>query len=334
MTSRPSVLILGARGRFGQAATHAFASAGWRVLAQRRSTGIATQAVPHVHWLDMPVHDAAAVCQAAGHADVVVHAMNPVYTDAAWKREVPAQMEAAIAIARGLGSLLMFPGNVYNFGAGMPAVLREDTPWHPTNAKGSARVVAEKRLRDVADLHGLSSVVVRAGDFFGSGTGSLFDRVLASKLTRGRMGYPAGLDIPTAWAYLPDLAQTFVQLAQRRDTLQGAHSFHFRGHPLTGQDWRDALTPLARAQGWLAADAPLRLDALPWPLIRAAGLVLPTWRSLVSTRYIWNTPHMLDNRRLLERIGAEPHTPLSQAAQQSLADMGLLTHVPPPRLAT
>ncbi|WP_413916467.1 hypothetical protein [Candidatus Skiveiella danica] len=34
-----TVLVLGARGRLGGAVAQAFAAAGWRVLAQRRSRG-------------------------------------------------------------------------------------------------------------------------------------------------------------------------------------------------------------------------------------------------------------------------------------------------------
>ena len=34
--TRPTVLVLGAAGRFGAAAVQAFAQAGWRVLAQQR----------------------------------------------------------------------------------------------------------------------------------------------------------------------------------------------------------------------------------------------------------------------------------------------------------
>ncbi|RYF42709.1 MAG: NAD-dependent epimerase/dehydratase family protein [Comamonadaceae bacterium] len=321
-----TVLILGARGRFGSAAATAFAAAGWKVLAQRRSLGRpgapAADANPAIRWLDVDVHDTAALTVQARRAAVVVHAMNPVYTDAAWRREAPAQMQAAIAISKALGALLMFPGNVYNFGATMPGVLREDTPQHPSTPKGQVRVAVEQQLRDAAQ-QGLHSVVVRAGDFFGSGTGSLFDRVLVPKLARGRMGYPAGLQVRTAWAFVPDLACTFVQLAQRRGQLQGAQVLHFRGHHLTGQDWLDALAPVAGARGWLAPGASLSVNPLPWLLIRALGLVIPTWASLVQTRYIWNTPHALDNGRLQALIGAEPHTPLALAAQQALADLGM-----------
>lgn len=334
MTHQPAVLILGARGRFGRAATEAFASAGWSVLAQRRSPTPARGAAnPAVQWLDVDVRDTAALAFQARRACVVVHAMNPAYTNSAWRKEAPEQMQAAIAIAKSLSALLMFPGNVYNFGAEMPALLREDTPQRPNNTKGHVRVALEQQLQAAAQTHGLSSAVIRAGDFFGSGTGSLFDRVLVPKIAEGRMGYPAGLQIPTAWAYLPNLAQTFVRVAQQRALLRGAQTFHFHGYQLTGQDWLDAMTPVARAHGWLAANTQLKVDGLPWPLLRALGLVMPTMKSLVETRYVWNTPHALDGSRLQALIGAEPHTPLAQALEQSLADLLADSTEPVPRAA-
>ncbi len=333
MQSLPTVLILGARGRFGSAAATAFADAGWNVLAQRRSPGTtavaAAAATRPIRWLDVDVQDTAALAVQARGATVVVHAMNPAYTDAAWRRDAPGQMQAAIAISRSLGALLMFPGNVYNFGATMPRVLREDTPQRPSNGKGHVRAALEQRLQEAAAKDGLHSVVIRAGDFFGSGTGSLFDRVLVNKLVKGRIGYPTGLQTATAWAYVPDLAQTFVQVAQQRARWEGAQVFHFRGHDLTGQDWLDTFTLAARTHGWLAPHANLKVDALPWPLFRALALVVPTWASLVYLRYIWNTPHTLDNSRLQALIGAEPHTPLMQAAQQALVGLGIVNEGAP-----
>ena len=49
-------------------------------------------------------------------------------------------------------------------------------------------------------------------------------------------------------------------------------------------------------------------------------------------RYLWTTPHALDNARLRALIGDEPHTPFDQAVRHALADLGLLA-VPMPRAA-
>ncbi|RYF41587.1 MAG: epimerase, partial [Comamonadaceae bacterium] len=65
MHQQQTVLILGARGRFGSAAATAFAGAGWKVLAQRRSLGkpgaLPAQAHPAIRWLDVDAHDTAAL---------------------------------------------------------------------------------------------------------------------------------------------------------------------------------------------------------------------------------------------------------------------------------
>jgi hypothetical protein len=103
--------------------------------------------------------------------------------------------------------------------------------------------------------------------------------------------------------------------------------FHFAGHVLTGQRWLDLLTPVARAQGWVRPDAQLRWAGMPWGLIRMGAWLVPTWAALLEMRYLWNTPHVLAHDKLCALIGTEPHTPLAQAVEQSLAeDLGLGAH--------
>lgn len=320
MTFTPSVLVLGARGRFGLAAARAFARAGWRVTAQCRPGGAPLpEPLPGapLRWLRADAGDVAALRAGAGRVDVVVHAMNPVYTDAAWRAQAPGLMAAAIAASRAFDALLMFPGNVYNFGAGMPERLREDTPQRPTTAKGAMRVALEQQLAQAFASQGLRSVVIRAGDFFGGGGDTLLDLV-AKDLPRGRMRWLGRPGVPTPWAYLPDLAEAFVQVAARRAAIDGHEVLHFAGHRLALEDWRAVLAGIARDRGWVRAGGELKVDAMPWGLLRLGGLVLPTWASIAQMRYLWRTPHALDNARLLGRIGQEPRTPLETAVLQAL----------------
>ena len=78
MQQQQTVLILGARGRFGSAVTTAFAAAGWRVLAQRRSPGTPAAEAADTHdairWLDVDVQDMAALAVQAPGAQFDVHA--------------------------------------------------------------------------------------------------------------------------------------------------------------------------------------------------------------------------------------------------------------------
>lgn len=314
-----TVLILGARGRFGLAAARAFADAGWRVLGQTRPAA-ELPADPRIEWLAIDLHDTQALTVAAQGATVVVHALNPAYTHKAWRAQVLPMLEAATALTRALNATLMLPGNIYNFGATMPAVLREDTPQAAHTVKGQIRIAMEAQLK----RSGARGVVIRAGDFFGSGRGTWFDQIIVKDLQKGKFTYPGARDVATAWAYLPDLARTFVAVAAQCAQLRPFEVFHFKGHGISGQRWLEVLDPLARAQGWVEPQGHVRFKRLPWSLMRIGALLVPTFAALVEMRYLWDTPHALANDKLQALIGVEPHTPLSLAAQTALSDLGLM----------
>lgn len=316
-----TVLVLGARGRFGLAAVRAFAQAGWQVVAQVRPGAQGLPAIAGVWWLQADVLDAAALAAQAQGAQVVVHALNPPYSGKVWRQAVPALMDAAIAVTRALRATLVLPGNVYNFGESMPAVLHEDTVQAPSQVLGRVRMQIEHRLQQATADGTMRAVVLRAGNFFGSGSGSWLDHI-AKDLTHGRVTWPGPQQVITPWAYLPDLAASLVQVAHHRHRLAPFDHLHFAGHSVTAQPWLDALGDEAVARGWLPPGRALRVRSLPWPLLRLAGLAVPTLAALASMRYLWTTPHQLDNSRLCALIGPEPHTPFAQAVHQSLDDMG------------
>lgn len=321
MTSPSTVLILGATGRLGVACTKAFADAGWRVMAQSRKPA-ATQWPDSVITLvtgDSPIEQHTSRLQSI---DVVVHAMNPAYTNAAWTTHIPSMMKSAILVAQSLNACLMFPGNVYNFGADMPRVLDESTPQRPTTHKGKLRVDSELALAHATQTSSLRAVVIRAGDFFGSGKGSMFDQVTVSKIKKGTLTYFGPIDTTTPWAYVPDLAQAFVRVAEHRQQLAKFEVVHFAGHAINGSDWLAALQPLAAANGWVSRGQPLKTAALPWPVMRVLALFSPALAALTEMRYLHRTPHALSNTRLLKLIGTEPHTPLAAAAASALAELG------------
>ena len=316
-----TVLVLGARGRFGLASARAFADAGWRVLGQMRPGAQApaeAAADKRIQWVGVDLQDTAAVARAAEGACVVVHALNPPYTHKAWQAQALPMTDAAIAIARALNASLMFMGNIYNFGTDMPAILSEDTPQRAKTVKGQIRIAMEEQIR----RSGVRAIVIRAGDFFGSGSGTWFDQAIVKDIQKGKFTYPGRKDVATAWAYLPDLARTFAEVAARRDSCKPFDVFHFAGHSITGQQWLDTIQPIAQAQGWVKPDAGVRYSQLPWPLIRIGALFVPTWAALVEMRYLWDTAHALDNRKLVTLLGTEPHTPFAQAVAMALNDLG------------
>jgi nucleoside-diphosphate-sugar epimerase len=324
MTQPSTVLILGARGRFGMAATRAFAQAGWQVFAQRRP-GATGPAIPGVHWLAAEPGDTVRLAAAAHGAAVVVQGLSPVYTHKAWRRDLPGLTQAAIDVTRVLGATLMLPASVYNFGETMPALLREDTAQAASTFKGRMRMDSEAQVRAATQDGRMKAVLIRGGDFFGSGTGSWLDEVMVKDIRRGKFTYPGPMNVPTAWAYLPDMARSFVEVAARRHSLPAFGMLHFAGYQLTGQDWADAMGKIAREQGWVPAGGKLHASSMSWLLMRALGLVLPKVAALCEMRYQWHTPHALVNTRMAALAGAEPHTPFPQALRTALAELGLLT---------
>jgi nucleoside-diphosphate-sugar epimerase len=224
-----------------------------------------------------------------------------------------------------LGALLMLPASVNNFGETMPALLREDTAQAASTFKGRMRIASEAQVRAATQDGRMKAVVIRGGDFFGSGTGSWLDEVMVKDIRRGQLTYPGPMNVPTAWAYLPDMARSFVAVAGRRHSLPAFEMFHFAGYRLTGQDWADALADIAWERGWLPAEGQLRTRSLSWGLMRTLGLVMPQIAALCEMRYQWHTPHTLVNTRMAALAGAEPQTPFSEALRAALAELGLLT---------
>ena len=77
------ILVLGAAGRFGYVAAEAFRDAGWKVASLVRP-GAAARAPKGTKVVEVDALDHAAVGDAARGADVVLHALNPPYTE--WSR--------------------------------------------------------------------------------------------------------------------------------------------------------------------------------------------------------------------------------------------------------
>ena len=313
-TTLPIALVLGASGRFGQAACQAFHRAGWQVLAQVRRPGRAGSGGQE---LCLPLSHTAGLARAGRGAAVVVHAINPPYHR--WQAEALPALQQGLALAQALGARFMLPGNVYGFGQAMPALLDEDTPERPDTPQGRVRVAMEHAMRTAA-AQGQHCTVLRAGDFFGCGTGSWLDMALAKHIAQGRLVYPGPLDLPHAWAYLPDLAAALVAVA----TAAPASHFerlHFAGHSPTGRQLLAALDQAAAGLG-LRPAAGFRIGSTPWALIRAVGLVHAPWRELARMRYLWQVPHALDGSALARRVPLLPATPLLAALTQALVDLG------------
>ena len=216
------ILVLGAAGRLGCAAAEAFRMAGWSVTslvrpgaAHRAPRG--TKVVETIDRLD-------AIAAARG-ADVVLHALNPPFKT--WRRMALAHAYSAIEVAETAGATLMFPGNLYNYGAGMPSVIDESTPMQPTTRKGDIRVEIEQRMQEAAE-RGCAPSFCAPAISSAAAAAPWFDLVITKQLARNEVTYPGPLDVVHEWAYVPDLAAAMVRLAVKRERLGAFETFGFQ----------------------------------------------------------------------------------------------------------
>lgn len=308
-TGPSKVLVLGANGRFGAAVVLAFAAAGWQVVAQLRRPP--RQAWPRgIVQVQDDRLDPTVLLPAAAGATVVVNALNPDYTR--WAEQWPPLNRAVVALAERLGATLVLPGNVYNYGRQLPPLLREDTPMHPDHDKAVQRVALEATMAEAAADGRLRSLVLRAGDYLGD-TGTWVDLGLGRALPRGRFLQMGPVDLPHAWAWLPDLARCVVALAERRHALPDHAVLHHAGLGLTGAEFEAAFDAAWQARG----GAPLHRGRFPWWALQAAawlpGRAGAMPRAVLEMRHLWQRPHRLDGSRLSALLGsALPATPLPQ----------------------
>jgi nucleoside-diphosphate-sugar epimerase len=310
ISMKGQIFVLGAAGRLGFAAAEAFRDADWSVKGLVRP-GSAWRAPRGIDVIE--TNDRAVAVKEARGTDIVLHALNAPYTG--WAQHALPLAYSAIECAEQSGATLIFPGNLYNYGAGMPPVLDETTPMQPTSRKGKLRSDVELRLHEASD-RGVRVITLRAGDFFGRGRGSWFDLVLVKDLARDRVTYPGPLDIVHEWTYLPDYIEALIRLAAIRDTLDPFTTFGFPGHAVTGQEFVSAI---AKASG-----RPLKVGHINWLMMRTVGSIWKMGRELSEIGYLWQVPHRIDGSKLTAAIGAVPHTPLETAVTRALRDLGAI----------
>jgi nucleoside-diphosphate-sugar epimerase len=313
-----TALVIGATGGIGGAVAERLLAGGWRVRALNRDpeTAQRTSGRPGLEWVKGDALIEADVVAATRGADLVMHGANPPgYRN--WAGLQMPMLASSLAAARATGARLLFPGTVYNYGPDAFPNLPEASPQTPVTRKGAIRVRMEAALKAAAE-DGVKVLIVRAGDFFGPKTTA--NSWLGAGLVKpgkplSSVTYPGPLSVSHSWAYLPDLAEIMVRLAER-DDLADFESFHMRGHTMSGEDFVAAMSRVA------GRTLPVR--RLPWFAIPAIAPFNETLREMLEMRYLWETPVLLDNARLTARLGAEPHTPIDEALRTALTGLGCL----------
>ncbi|WP_407491775.1 epimerase [Pseudooceanicola sp. MF1-13] len=292
MTQQKSqtVLILGPTGKSGRHTAKAFAAHGWQV---RR--------------FDRARHD---LVQEAHSADVIYVGWHPSSYEK-WAEELMPMHEKVIAAAKASGATVIMPGNVYNFGPDAPRGWTAATPHLATNPLARLRIQQEQMYK----ASGVQTIILRAGDFIDTESSmTWFEMFIAAKVDKGFISYPGDLDTAHSWAYLPDLAEAVVHLAECRDQLATFEDVPFAGYTLTGQEMAEALS---RALGQRIVAR--RMSWLKFQLVRP---FVPVLKGVFEMRYLWDLPHHLDGSKLATLCPDFRATPVEIGLAQALRRIG------------
>ncbi|WP_170976544.1 NAD-dependent epimerase/dehydratase family protein [Rhizobium sp. FKL33] len=307
------IAVLGANGRVAHAVARAFLGHGHQVIAITRS-GRCRDLVGKVDYRAADAMVEGELIAATRGADIIFNGLNPLYHQ--WPIYALPMARNVMAAARAHGARHLFIGNVYNYGYRMPVGADEKTAFSPDTEHARIRIAMETLFAEEAERSGVQTVILRAGDFYGTvAKGAWFDQAMITRIRKGVLLWPGEMDIAHAFAYLPDLAETFARLGERMAELPAFETFNFEGHTLSGHAFH-ALTEKAVGR-------PLTFKRMSWLPMRLAAPFMPVVKALLTMTYLWRQPHSLDDAKLRRFLGAIPRTEPVDAIRQALIDQGV-----------
>ena len=308
------IAVLGANGRLSHAIATAFLAHGHHVIAVTRN-GRCDGLSGSVEYRAADAMKAEDLIAATKGADMIFNGLNPPYDK--WDGVVMQMARNVMSAAKANAAVHLFIGNVYNYGKEIGLGMTEESRESPTTEKARIRIDMEQLFRHSAATDGVKTIIIRAGDFYGTAkTGSWLDLMIGNKIAKGVFTWPGRYDIKHCFAYLPDLADAFVRVAERAGELPAFATFNFEGHTLTGDQFATICDRIAGRK--------LQRKFVPWMLLRLVGTVNPILREVVKMNYLWSTAHSMSGENLEAFLGQMETTAPQDAIHQALVDQGFI----------
>ncbi len=297
MTARH--LVVGA-GPVGTAVASLLASRDTPVrIVSRRGLG---PDHPLVERVPADAADADRLRELATGAAVIYNCLNPAYHR--WQQDWPPMADALLAAAESAVAVLATVSNLYVYGP----VDGPITPDLPLAAPGPKAKVRAQMWRQALAAHEAGRVrvtEVRASDYVAPGRNSHLGDMVAGRIVRGRSArFVVPTRSPHTFSYVPDVAATVVAAAATERAW--GRVWHVPSAPAVTP--RQAVADLCEVAGV----PPVRVQEMPWWLLRSAGLIVAPLRELAETRYQWSAPYVLDASATVEELGVTA-TPWRQA---------------------
>jgi nucleoside-diphosphate-sugar epimerase len=299
-------VIVGA-GAVGSAAALVLAERGEHVrIVTRHGSGPEHPAIERVA---ADATDAEQLTSLTTGAAALYNCASPQYHQ--WFTDWPPLATAFLTAAERTGAVLVSMSNLYGYGP-VDGPITQKTPIAATHPK----LLLRARMWDdqlAAQREGrIRTTEVRASDYIEAN--GLLAFALGKPLLAGKRAYaPAPLDVPHSWTSVHDCARTLVTVA----TDERAYGQVWMVPTNPALTIRQLATEFARVNGAPAA----KLTQIPYPVMWATGLFMPTVKELRTTRYQFTKPFVLDASATTEAFGLKPIA-LDEALRDAAARLG------------
>ena len=227
------------------------------------------------------------------------HRLHPVLM------QTTLQAAAAVQVAR-----LVLASSVYGYGVPRTPRVAETHPREPHTHKGQYRKQQEDLVLEAHAAGKIQGLIVRLPDFYGPFADlSLANPIFAAALAGKTANWVGPVNTPHEFVFVPDAAAVFADLAARADCYGEAWNFAGAGEIAAV----DFITRVYRAAG-----REPRYRTAGRRLLGIMGWFNPLYRELVEMLYLQETPVILDDSKLLARLGAVHKTSYDEGIAKTL----------------
>jgi len=205
---------------------------------------------------------------------------------------------------------LVLVSSVYAYGVPQTSRVAETHPRMPGTRKGAWRREQEDLVLDARKKGELDGLVVRLPDFYGPfADNSMANPIFRAALAGKTANWAGPINGPHEFVFTPDAAPVLVDLALHPECYGEAWNFGGAGE-ISAVDF---ITRVYRAVGRQP-----KYRTVGRGLLKIMGWFNPLFRELVEMLYLQETPVILDDSKLLGKLGAVYKTPYDEGIRKTL----------------
>lgn len=302
-------LVIGAAGGFGGGVARELARRGHAVRALARPGGRRPALADKTEIFEGDALDPEAMDRAAAGMDAIVWGFHLPYPK--W---VPGAVESAritADVAARHGATVLVPGSLYGLGSGFDGPVAEGATFRPRSRLGEIRNEIES-IFEQATKRGARVIVLRSGDYFAPRIDNSWFSMMTGRVGKGGRIFDPAKGALHAWAYLPDVVRAGVLLLEKSAAFAPFEAFHFEGYSVD-------TSRMVRAVRSAVGDPARGVWRFPWWVLKAASPFSVMVRLILSVRYLWDEPVVLDGSKLKRILPDFTVTPLEEAVAATLA---------------